>query len=42
MRSFVRFLANDIKRIDWQDVVIAISTLLLVLLWIVGVVLQWW
>ena len=42
MRSFVRFLTNDIKRITWEDIVIAILSLLLVLLWIIGVVLQWW
>jgi hypothetical protein len=42
MRSFVRFLVNDIKRIDWQDVLIAILAFFFVLLWIIGVVLQWW
>jgi len=28
--------------IDWQDWVIAAITFIAVMLWIVGVVLQWW
>ena len=28
--------------IDWQDWIIAAITFIAVMLWIVGVVLQWW
>jgi hypothetical protein len=28
--------------IDWQDWVIAAITFIAVMLWIIGVVLQWW
>jgi len=35
-------MENDLKRIDWQDVFISCSAFGLVVLWILGVVYQWW
>ena len=35
-------MENDLKRIDWQDIFIAVAAFGLVALWIMGVHYQWW
>ena len=35
-------MESDLKRIDWQDIFIAIAVFGLVVLWILGVHYQWW
>ena len=34
-------MESDLKRIDWQDIFIAVSVFGLVVLWILGVHYQW-
>jgi len=35
-------MESDLKRIDWQDIFIAVAVFGLVVLWILGVHYQWW
>ena len=35
-------MENDLKRIGWQDFFFAVAAFGLVVLWILGVVYQWW
>jgi len=35
-------MENDLKRIDWQDIFIAVAAFGLVALWILGVSAGWW
>jgi len=45
MRDLIRLIQEmerDLKRIDWQDVVIFCTAAALIVGWIVGVSLGWW
>lgn len=45
MHDLVRIIEEmerDLKRIDWQDVVIFCTAAALIVGWIAGVVLEWW
>ena len=45
MHDLVRIIEEmerDLKRIDWQDVVIFCTAAALIVGWIAGVVLGWW
>ena len=35
-------MERDLKRIDWQDIFIAVAVFGLVVLWILGVIADWW
>lgn len=42
LARIIEEMERDLKRIDWQDVVIFCTAAALIVGWIAGVVLEWW